>query len=192
MSIRVTTVTGAVLAANKISQFLCAHYNVNSYCPQKYFDGCMQTFLVCHALSYPNSGLIIARHNEIHDEIVHLAKQSLSPNCISGELLVHLVRSRYDEEVCLRGRVPETWGEMSIWGLWDSQTEAIIDARLVDADVDTWEPVIMCNLLTGWKKTKKEKHGQTCYNHHRHFSPFVLSVYGMVGKEAIVVLATLS
>ena len=50
----------------------------------------------------------------------------------------------------------------------------------------------MDELLAGWEKLKKDKHGQDCYNQRRHFSLFVLSVDGMMGKEALVVLATLS
>ena len=36
------------------------------------------------------------------------------------------------------------------------------------------------------------KHGQACYNHGRFFSPFVFLVDGMMGKEALVLLATFS
>ena len=50
----------------------------------------------------------------------------------------------------------------------------------------------MDKLLAGWEKTKKDKHGQACYDQQRHFSPFFLSVDGMMGKEALVILATLS
>ena len=50
----------------------------------------------------------------------------------------------------------------------------------------------MDKLLSVWEKTKKYKHGKVCYNQWSHFSPFVLSVDGVMGKEALVVLATLS
>ena len=48
----------------------------------------------------------------------------------------------------------------------------------------------MDKLLEGWYNTKKEKHIQACYNQRRTFSLFVLSVDGMMGKEALVVLST--
>ena len=90
------------------------------------------------------------------------------------------------------GSVPETRGNVPIRGLWKTQTEAIIDVRFGDADTETWEPYRMDKLLAGWEKTKKDKHGQACYDQQRHFSPFFLSVDGMMGKEALVILATLS
>ena len=48
----------------------------------------------------------------------------------------------------------------------------------------------MDKLFVGWDKTKKEKHEQYCYNQRRH--SFFLSVDGMMGEEALVVLTTLS
>ena len=39
-------------------------------------------------------------------------------------------------------------------------------------------------------ETNKDKHGQAYYDQRRYFSLFVLSVDGMMGKEALVVLAT--
>ena len=50
----------------------------------------------------------------------------------------------------------------------------------------------MGKLLADWEKTKKDKHGQACFDQRRHFYPFILSVYGVMGKEALVVLAILS
>ena len=49
----------------------------------------------------------------------------------------------------------------------------------------------MDKLLEGWKKPKKENNLQACYYQRRHFSMFVLSVDGIIGKESLVVLATL-
>ena len=43
-----------------------------------------------------------------------------------------------------------------------------------------------------WEKIKKDKHGKRCHNQRKHFSPFVLSVEGMVGREALFLLSQLS
>ena len=39
---------------------------------------------------------------------------------------------------------------------------------------------------------KKDKHSKNCHKQREQFSPFVLSVDGILGKEALVVLANLS
>ena len=79
---------------------------------------------------------------------------------------------------------------MSIQGLGESQIEAIIDVRFGDADAETWKPEGMDNLLARWEKIKKDKHGQHHQDKGKFFSPFVLLVDGMMGKEAQVVIVT--
>ena len=50
----------------------------------------------------------------------------------------------------------------------------------------------MAALLDQWETTKKDKHGKHCHNQWKHFSPFIISVNVMLGREALVVLAQLS
>ena len=90
-----------------------------------------------------------------------------------------------------RGSVPETHSDVSIRGLWEIQTEAIIDARFGDADADTWKPEVMDNLLDWWEKPTRKSTKRTVMT-NTFFSPFVLSVDGIIGKEALVLLANLS
>ena len=107
----------------------------------------MQTFLVRHALILPNGGLVVASHNEIRDNIIHLTKQYFSPTWIRGEPLIHVGRSIYEEEVHQVGIIPEMRGNMSIWGLWEIQIEAIIYVMFVDSELETWNPFLMDKLL---------------------------------------------
>ena len=46
-----------------------------------------------------------------------------------------------------RGRNLETSGDVPIQGLWEIQTEAIIDVRFGDADANTWNTQGMDKLL---------------------------------------------
>ena len=77
------------------------------------------------------------------------------------------------------GSFPETHGDVSIWGLLESQTEAIIDIRFGDTDADSWKPFSMDKLLTGLEKLKKDKHGQACYNQRRNIYPFFSQWMGL-------------
>ena len=94
--------------------------------------------------------------------------------------------------MCHGGSIPETWGDVSIQGLREIQKEAIIDVRFGDADAETRKPVRTEMVLVGWEKTDKDKHGQAWYYQHRKFYLFILSVDGIMGKEELVVLTTLS
>ena len=86
----------------------------------------------------------------------------------------------------------EKQGDVSIWGLWEILTEAIIDVRFGGADTDSWNPSIMDNCLPGWEKLNKDNNGKACYDQRRNWSQFLLSVGAMTGKEALVPLSTLS
>ena len=50
----------------------------------------------------------------------------------------------------------------------------------------------MYKLLVCWDKINKGKHVKHCHEQQKHFYLFVLSIYCMLGKEDLVVLANLS
>ena len=50
----------------------------------------------------------------------------------------------------------------------------------------------MAALMTWWENIKKYKHGNHCNDQRKRFSPFVVSVYGILGGEEMVVLLQLS
>ena len=106
---------------NKILWFLFASYNVTQPNLQNKYNNCMQTFLVRHAFSCSNRDLLIACHNGIHDNIIHLAKKVFFPNFVHKKSLIHLVCSRSKEEVRHGGSVAETRCGVSIQSLWESQ-----------------------------------------------------------------------
>ena len=79
-----------------------------------------------------------------------------------------------------------------IRGLWDRQVDAVIDIKIGDADADTYKYEPMTSLLARWGKIKKDKHGKHCHDQREHFSPFFLSVDGMLGRKALAVIYQLS
>ena len=76
-----------------------------------------------------------------------------------------------------------------IQGLWDCQVEAIIDVKLSGADADSYKYEPMAALLARWKTIKNYKHVKHCHDKRKHFSLFVLSVYEMLGRDALVLLS---
>ena len=79
-----------------------------------------------------------------------------------------------------------------IQGLWVSQVDSIIDFNLGDADADTYKYKPMTSLLARWEKIKKENQDKDCHDQRKYFSPIVLSVEGMLGSKALIVLSQLS
>ena len=86
--------------------------------------------------------------------------------------------------MCHGGSVPETWGGMSIRDLWEIQMEVIIDIRFGYSDTDTYKNETMPSLLT-------DKLGNHYHDQRKHFSPFFLSVDGMIGRYSLVMLSQL-
>ena len=80
---------------------------------------------------------------------------------------------------------------MLIRGLWEIQIEAIVEFRFVYDDVDVYNKEGMDTLLPRWEKMKKDKHGRNCHKQQKKY-PFILSVYGVLCKEAQVLLVTLT
>ena len=76
-----------------------------------------------------------------------------------------------------------------IKGLWDRQVNAIIDVKLGDADADMYKYEPMTYILTRWENIKKYNHCKHCHDLLKRFSPFFLSVDGIIGREDLSVLS---
>ena len=50
----------------------------------------------------------------------------------------------------------------------------------------------MDKFLYYWENKNKDKHGKNCHDQQKIFSPFVIYVDGVLGKEALIVLTNLS
>ena len=112
----------------------------------------MQNVSVRLMLICPNGGLVITRHNEIHDDIIYLTNQDFSPNCVHGKTLIHQGCRISEEEVRHRENVPEIRGDVYIWGLSEIMMEAIIYVRFGGDDTYSWKPLRMDKLLSGSEK----------------------------------------
>ena len=69
----------------------------------------------------------------------------------------------------------ETQGDVLIWGLWESQTEAIINIIFGDLDKETYKKEPTDKHLDCWEKENKDKHGKHCHEQWKIFHIFPLS-----------------
>jgi hypothetical protein len=51
-------------------------------------DGCDAPFSLQHALGCKKGGLVIFRHNEVRDELAHLAAKSFTPSAVCDEPII--------------------------------------------------------------------------------------------------------
>jgi hypothetical protein len=71
-----------------------------------------------------------------------------------------------------------------IQGFFASGTNCILDVCVTSTDWKScckWTPF---KLLESQEKEKKQKHLRPCLENRRHFTPFALSVDGLLGREA--------
>ena len=108
-----------------------------------------------HNIRCNNGGLVIAHHNKICDDVIHLDRRDLSPHQVRSEPLINQVRRRSEGEVRHRRSIKKTWDDVLIRGLWESHTDSIIDIRFGDDDVETYKKEGMDTLFPRRKHTKK-------------------------------------
>ena len=114
------------------------------------------------------------------------------PNCVRNKPLIHQCRRISEGEVRHGRGVLETIGDVLIPVLWEIKSDVIIAIIFGESHTDTYKKDPMKPLLDWWGKENKDKHGKNFQNQQKLFSWFVLSVGGMLAKEALVVLTSFS
>jgi hypothetical protein len=152
-------------------------------------DGCDQHFTMQHALSCKKGGLVIFRHNEIRDELVYLAGKAFTPSAIRDEPLIHPCRVAKEVKTTPTSSASkpvseDDRGDILIRGFWDPGTDCIIDVRVTDMDQPSQIATDPAKVLRKHENEKKRKYLQACLEQRRHFSPFVVSTDGLLGREA--------
>ena len=79
-----------------------------------------------------------------------------------------------------------------IRGFWDRSSDCIIDVRICDVHQSSYLIRNPVNILKSTETSKKSKYLKNCLDQRRHFTPFVVSCEGLLGKEADVFFKRLS
>ena len=74
--------------------------------------------------------------------------------------------------------------DLCVQGVWEPQTEALFDIRVVDTDARSYRTRPPRDVLSTAKGEKKRKYLQACQDRHATFTPLCVSVDGMLGSES--------
>ena len=74
--------------------------------------------------------------------------------------------------------------DLSIRGLYEKQTEALLDIRVTDTDAESYKHKSLEQVLKQQETEKKRKYKKACEERRCHFTPFVASTDGALGWEA--------
>ena len=93
-----------------------------------------------HTLSRSIGSLVIARQNEICDELLYLSRRAFTSAPVFSKPIIHQGRTLSDLEMHQGSdKHKYTRGDVMIRGLWYRQFDAIIDVKLGDSDADTYK-----------------------------------------------------
>ena len=105
-------------------------------------------------------------------------------------------RGPKDHEGCRQTKVEEVRtgdrGDVLIRGIWARGTDAIVDVKVMNLDSKTHRTTDPLATLARGEASKKKKHLQACMKQRRHFTPFIVSIDGLVGVEATALMKCLS
>eukprot|EP00731_Ephydatia_muelleri_P028830 Em0020g474a len=124
-------------------------------------DGCGATFSYKHALDCKKGGLVTRRHNE--DIIL--------------EQVIQEAREVTDE--------PSLVADLGVRGVWQPQTQALFDIRVIDTDAPSHVNRSVAAILASAELSRKEgKYNNAANARRASITLFVVSVDGALGLEA--------
>jgi hypothetical protein len=191
LSVPPSIVNGTELSRREFRDALLMRYGITPPDLPKRCDGCDANFTLQHALSCKKGGLVIFRHNEIRDELTHLLGKALTPSAIRDEPLIQTCRNangangtpdKSDSENTVRK--DQDRGDIFARGIWKNGYGCIIDVRATDTDQPTHCKRDPDSVILSQEKEKKKKYLEPCLEQRRHFTPFVVSTDGLLGREA--------
>ena len=151
-----------------------------------------------HALECPTGGNTIIRQNDVKYAVADFAIRAFGSSAVRDEPRIFPCRPAAPQETPApsntRTRVPDTdlRGDLCIRNLWAKSTDVIIDICVIDTDAKSYRDRDPLKVLESHERKKKKKYLDACLGQRRHFTPFAVSVDGLLGKEAKTLLQRLS
>ena len=138
------------------------------------------------------------RHNDVKYALIDLAKKALCPSAVRDEPLINPCRPASEQVSSTQDGRPtaasdkDLRGDILIKNLWARQQDTILDIAVIDTDAKTHSTQDPLKVLERVAKQKKAKYLKACFDQRRTFVPFVVSVDGLISKEAQTQLQRLS
>ena len=137
-------------------------------------DGCGAPTSLEYALDYGKGGLIIQRHNEVRDSLGNVAALAYS------DVIKEPVVREADESNNNTALI----ADLSIQGVWQPQTEALLDIHVVDTDARSYLHRPVEAVLSSAERDKQCKYSEAVEARWAFFFPLVVSVDGVLRGEA--------
>eukprot|EP00978_Attheya_sp_CCMP212_P039958 scaffold213016_cov49-Attheya_sp.AAC.1 len=122
---------GSILSDLEFRDGLCLCYVMTLHNLPTHCDGCNAKCNIDHALNCKKGGLVIARHNEVKDELGFLVLTTLAttlPNAVCNEPFIFPCCAANDEGNCESNSCPHVqssannegdWGDLLLCRIWE-------------------------------------------------------------------------
>ena len=136
-------------------------------------NGCGQLITTSHALDCRKGGLVVQRHSKICDTIYDLT--SLVFNQDTREPVIQDRSDDPQQEALV--------ADIKARGVWQPQTTAIFDIRVIDSDAPSYLNISPQQVLKIAERDKKNKYSAACEKQHATFTTLCITVDGLLGDE---------
>ena len=116
---------------------------------------------------------------------------AFKPNAVRAEPQIHTGSTAAKADSDGTGETSDR-GDVLVRGLWATGQDAILDIRVTDTDQPSYVKRDPERVLQSHEKEKKKKYLRPCHQQRRAFTPFVVSVDGLIGIEAKNVMKAIS
>ena len=130
-----------------------------------------------------------------------LCTQALYKSAVHAKPLIHKRHTKVNTTNCENDipnadnstlKITEERGDLHIRGFWTKGTDCIVDVRMTDTDSTSYLKKDPANVLAQQENEKKRKYSKKCTEQHKNFTPFIISIDGLLGNEAKSFLQHLS
>ena len=200
-----STVNGIELGAQEWRDTLFLQHGLYPPDLPTHCDGCQAKFSISHILDCKKGGLVTARQKDLRDKVVDLAGKAFTPSHIREDLLIYsgcaVKRAKAtpsgdsgknDQAGAPPPEVTEQKGNLMICDLWQNGTDSVHDMRVVNTDAKSHRTKYPERCLQEAERGKKRMYLEAYLQQRRNFSPFVASVDGLLGVEAMATLKMLA
>ena len=201
LSLTPSAINGLTLSSGEFRDGIALRYGLDITDLPKKCDGCDAKFTKLHALQCKKGALVMGRHDDVKDEVAYLAALATNAGSVRDEPIINIGRATPSglpahasisstnnvgpASTHLPPNPPsQDRGDILIRSLFGKSTDCVIDVRVTDSDAPAKVKIDPMQVLRTQEKEKKKKYLDRCIEQRRHFAPYVVDCYGLLGKEA--------
>jgi hypothetical protein len=137
LSVLPSPTTGTEISADEFCDSLAICYGIHPLGLQHTCDRCGESSSTRQTFSCEKCGLIIIRHNEVHNELCDMASKAFTPSAVHNEPKINLCCAT-KEGTCKPHTITEYRGNVLIHGSWEQCTDCILYIRVTYTDAKTY------------------------------------------------------